>query len=61
MQPTDEFNICMKCKHFDPINGCPAFPDGIPIERIVEEGHYTIYDDQEGDYVFEKDETPVIS
>lgn len=58
MEPSDDF-ICFKCKHFNPIDGCPAFPDGTPIEKIIEKGHDEVYRDQKGDFVF-KERTHVI-
>lgn len=55
---------CTQCKHYTPGSridnvqaSCKAFPSGIPREvhsEII--FHYTRFDEQEGDYVFEPDE-----
>lgn len=54
-------NLCHGCVHRMPdqhFGGwsprCPAFPEGIPTKYAAgSEGHLTVVDGQEGDYVFE--------
>ena len=46
--------ICFICKHFDVINGCKAFPDGIPDEITSGENeHRAPLPEQDNDIVFE--------
>lgn len=47
--------ICFSCKHFNPITGCPAFPEtGIPEEILLgENDHSKIIPGQVGKFIFE--------
>ena len=51
-----EISMCERCKNYWGELECAAFPDGIPSE-ILKDGkeHDKPTDDQEGEFVFEKD------
>ena len=53
MEPTSNF-ICFKCKNYDDIMGCSAFPDGIPNEIIMSNVHDKPLPNQENNLIFEK-------
>lgn len=48
---------CQKCKHFDyevkDKNACPAYPDGIPEEILLNEIEHNKPYNQDNDIVFE--------
>jgi hypothetical protein len=45
--------ICHRCKHWAPITGCVAFPDGIPDEILVTNKHNKPLPKQTDDLIFE--------
>lgn len=46
--------ICFNCKHWVAVEGCKAFPDGIPDEILQTNKHDKPLPDQKNNLVFEK-------
>ncbi len=46
--------ICLRCKNYDPMFGCVAFPDGLIPDEIIESNeHDTPVDGQQNKLVFD--------
>lgn len=47
--------ICQTCRHKYPFDiGCPAFPDGIPNDILINAKHRRIHPKQKGKWTYEK-------
>jgi hypothetical protein len=45
--------ICFRCKNYENIIGCPAFPEGIPDEILLTNEHSEIIEGQIGKFIFD--------
>jgi len=46
--------ICFKCIHWNDLDGCEAFPDGIPDGILMNNEHSRPLPGQDNDFVFQE-------